>query len=173
MTLSIADAWQQWRTAIHEAGHAVAAIRLGLDCKRVTIEADHDSAGHAIVPAKYGNGPVKIETLQDMESAADDEREMLSSTAIHLFAGAEAEREFFRSVSLLGCKSDLHKARMWIKEWCVLLKDTDDESRKTCGDRLKDKAAQIIRRDRASVERLAIALVERESLTGAEIKALI
>ncbi len=35
-------------TAVHEAGHAVIGRVLGMELGEVTIEADHDSSGHAI-----------------------------------------------------------------------------------------------------------------------------
>jgi hypothetical protein len=37
-----------YHTAVHEAGHAIIARVLGMTCGDVSIEADHDSAGHSI-----------------------------------------------------------------------------------------------------------------------------
>lgn len=37
-------------TAVHEAGHAVVAVMLGLPCSGVTIVGDQESEGHALIP---------------------------------------------------------------------------------------------------------------------------
>jgi len=71
-------------TAVHEAGHAVLHIVLGLGCKRVTIVPDTDSAG-----ATFHGGEFPEES-EEMWTFAEGEFWLRHAAA--MYAGAEALR---------------------------------------------------------------------------------
>lgn len=81
-------------TAIHEAGHAVAAIALGRRFKYVTLEPKGDSLGHVrVTPPRYQTG---------LESHFD--------YLIRALAGVEAERAFGFRPQRYGWESDRQAA---------------------------------------------------------------
>ena len=80
------DDLQRRGTAHHEAGHAVVAAVLGLAGGSVTIEPDHDSAGHTYVPDPWA-------TLWHWEQRGKlrDASSAFLATVIARMAGAETE----------------------------------------------------------------------------------
>jgi hypothetical protein len=47
---------ESWSNAVHEAGHAVIATRLGFVCNSVSIVPEGDSVGHATVIYSLSRG---------------------------------------------------------------------------------------------------------------------
>jgi hypothetical protein len=85
----------QRSTAIHEAGHGALLIALGLGLKKLTILADHDSAGACFDGGAWGRlarrlGDKDDETARLRMSA---EEALFLRRAITRYAGAEAVRQ--------------------------------------------------------------------------------
>ena len=151
-------------TAIHEAGHAVIGRVLDLPCGYATIIADDDSAGHAITHDQWV-------TLGHWEDHCGkyhrDEPTALRARIIVLMAGAEAERE------LLGqCAGGDGQDRRQITFMGDTLMDTFSPAWDRWETRLRRQTVRLVRRHRKAIERVATALVEKETLAATEIDAL-
>jgi len=100
----MAEAIQHQRATIpvHEAGHAVLHIMLGLGCEHVTIVPDEDSAG-----ATFHEGELAEES-EDMRAVAEEE--FLLRHAAALYAGAEAVRQLGAKHWRVGADNDYYHA---------------------------------------------------------------
>jgi hypothetical protein len=110
------------RTAIHEAGHAVLQTALGIGCKSVSIEPDHDegTAGHVVHGGAWGKqAETPGEHDDDVASLrifAEDA--FLLRHAIADYAGAEAVRRAAprRKDWKRGAESDYREAAFRLNE---------------------------------------------------------
>ncbi len=149
-------------TACHEAGHAVIARVLTLDCSSATIEQDHDSAGHAITSDPYAclhewevRGKVRMPNA------------VFHARIIAYMAGAEAE------IALLGrCRGGDGEDRYQIALMAEQL-DIPDEHWDRVEPRLRAMTRMLARRHRALIERVAAALIDRETLSREELDELV
>lgn len=153
------------RTAFHEAGHAVIGRVLGMTCGHATIVSDDDSSGHAIT-----DDPLYIvgHWYDRGKYRGDELRSIFRGRIITYMAGAEAEREILGECTV-GDGDD----RYWIEDMAA------------CGDaelpddlwvryepRMRRQARRLIRKHRKKIERVALSLMEKETLTADEIDAL-
>lgn len=90
-------------TAIHEAGHVVAAMRLGIEQREVTILQDEWSAG-----AATGEGLTHVWSREQAESMA---QMYCAGYAALVVAGYDEAR------ATLGCGSDFEQVELLKSEW--------------------------------------------------------
>ena len=126
-----------WRTAIHEAGHAVIASRLNV-CGRVTIVPDL---------SKGYNGRCGIPFNE----------EKIGCFIAAMMAGALAEEEFFGELAGDDCR-DRRDMSYIISAARYHRKGFD------CLPRLRPACRRLVRRHRAAIERVAEALLQRGTL---------
>ncbi len=159
------------RTAIHEAGHAVAHVVLGLasDTDRVTIVADDDSLGHVTSPnPTFG-----------YESTDTRDRERRRRDAIvALFAGRAAEHvlcgEPFTFDEESGSQNDFDTAWQEMRKCHVRYSSfVGDDKYDAAFERLQREALQLVRRHSSAIQRVAAALTARQTLAAADLRALI
>jgi hypothetical protein len=153
--------------AIHEAGHAVIARKLGLSCGRVTIEpedrmrAERDGNGklrlvpdgriiaHAQIARRWY--PRKTATQQECDEAY----------AVALYAGVEATRVICGKARLNDGRHDDEDAAAVIGDDPALEAE------------LRARANALVREHRALIEQVATALLERRTLYGAEVHVML
>ncbi len=140
--LPLADAERLARVAIHESGHAVAALYFELPLSEVLIR--EDGTGHA----RYGRRLGRAEA---------------EGYAITGYAGGEAERDLF---PFGGCEEsgDLSGIAAMIRR----LDLTWGEERL---DELRGEARLLVQRERPRIRAVATALVERRYLTAEAVAA--
>ena len=153
-------------TAVHEAGHAVVARALGIRAGETTILPSTDQfLGHSDF-----DDPRFCWRIDDSNREAD-----ANNFAIALYAGAEAERLLLSKNEEFGDSIDRQIAINCLA-WAGSVRGAS-----LVGDKwfdrheanLRKKAAGLISRHRADIERLATALLERETLSGEEVDALL
>jgi hypothetical protein len=172
-----------WRTAIHEAGHAVIARVLTLPCGGATIEPNYSTmaAGNAITFEPYA-------CLAEWEKRgkARSLEAALRARIITLMAGREAEIEFFGrhgegdeyDVRLIeDIISELFPPTLQFEEFRgermpVEVRQSGPLLR-ALEKRLRKITRMIVRRHRALIERTAIALVASGKMTGKQLDRLI
>ena len=150
------------RTAFHEAGHAVAAIYFAFRLKGVSIEKDEWSLGRAI----------HVRLSDQQEAMVRDEHRLehgLRNIVVSL-AGGEAERLVGRRHDHVGARSDYATAADYAlslsagieAEASALLKYAVLRTRRLVSG--EEWAARIAA--------IAAVLLERETLSGAEVRRL-
>lgn len=153
------------QTAIHEAGHAVVARVLGVAAGEVTIRPTEDqSIGHSIIA-----DPRFIWQRGDGSKS-----KAAKSFAVALFAGAEAERLILQSQDV-GDGIDRERATACLA-WAGAVRGASfvgDDVFERHEERLRGRAAQLVQQHRLKIERVADALIERQTLSGAEVDALL
>ena len=157
---------ERWRTAIHEAGHAVIGRALGLRCGLATIvpnEAEGE-AGHAINDSQW----LTLEAWEKL-GLAREVRHAVRGRIMAFMAGAEAEIVFFGNCA--GGDSD---DRVKIEE---MAESSDSylsrEDWECLEPRMRRQVHRLVKNHRARIERVASALMERETLPSAEIDRLL
>jgi ATP-dependent Zn protease len=149
------------QSAYHEAGHAVIGRILTQTCGSATIQADEDSAAHAITADPW-------RTIWDWELAGKfrDSESVFRGRIMTFMAGREAEEE-----CLGRCQGgDGHD----VEQIALMLAELYDEPRaERMEDRLRSKTRGLVRRHRGTIERVAKALLKRTMLSSEEIAALI
>jgi len=147
------------RVAVHEAGHSVLArCLLGpACCGGATIIPDGNGLdGHATVAGHH--------TIHNDFIARGEYRDFLSSVFLKLqvcLAGPEAERIAFGDCDARG------DMRM-IKQLCERYSISDDDV-----ERLRPQVHALLTKHWDAVERVAAALLDKKTLTGVEIDALV
>ncbi len=152
-------------TAIHEAGHAVIGRVLGLPCGEVTIigESEHE-LGHAIVD----------DPIHTWERGDGSRRALVEKSCISLYAGAEAERVLLGNAGdHVGDGPDFSKARSLIMILGVRGAHVGDEVWERYEARLRRQSNLLVLLHRHKIERVARALLERGTLQGDDIDAII
>jgi ATP-dependent Zn protease len=151
------------QTAIHEAGHAVIARVLTLDCGGATIKPDHDSAAHAIT-----NDPwACIFAWEQRGKVRNNQDAVWHARIMSFMAGAEAE------VVLLGsAQGDDGEDRYQIDLMADQLDNIELADWIRLEARLRALTRALIRRHRKRIERVAEALLAKGSLSGKAIDEL-
>jgi hypothetical protein len=150
-------------TAYHEAGHAVAAYRLGVSLRQVSIEPDESSAGH-----------VKHQRLLDKTVAydrSDRNRMRVERLVIVCLAGLEAQRKFnARTVRHFHAHSDYQSAVGAVERFT-----TSNEETQAYINYLLARTRSLLAEPGGWEEiiGLATALLERQRLTGKEAVRII
>jgi ATP-dependent Zn protease len=149
--------------AHHEAGHAVIDLRLGFEVEMVTIKGDRrrGSEGYTACIARgrswevVGDGRIRL---------SDEWCEKYIKSAL---AGKIAESLVNPDPPKFGWEGDWQRARRYARIMC----DTRQE-RNELLDRMKRETTTLVLANRAAIERVAGALMERETLMRDEIAAL-
>jgi hypothetical protein len=149
------------RTAYHEAGHAVIARVLTLPAGKATIKADHaeGSAGHTITPDPY-------ECLSEWDKRGKQRgpNAVWRARIMAYMAGAEAE-----IVCLGSCNGGDGDDRYQISR--MLAECRNEPSQHEA--RLRALTRSLVRRHKASIERVARALIARTALSRRELNKLV
>jgi hypothetical protein len=95
------------RTALHEAGHAVAAIQLGVD--------GQDYGFVTVIPQGNINGSFSISEISD--SISDIHRDIIINCAGY---GALRALGYSESFASIGCGDDFAKSKILIKKYSLL-----------------------------------------------------
>jgi ATP-dependent Zn protease len=154
-------------TAYHEAGHAVIArVLFGMPCGQVTIRPDfgEEVAGHAIT----ANPNQVITYWRDVQHKLREMRSAMHACIMTLMAGAEAE------IVILGrCHGGDNDDRLQI---VLIVDEATDFSPEQFWDRyeprMRRQTRRLVSHHRNKIERVANALVERETLQPDEVEAL-
>jgi ATP-dependent Zn protease len=147
---------QVWSTAVHEAGHAVVARVLGLQCGKVTIAANYRTrdAGYGVIA-----DPWAAVARWDERGKYRPAEAALRARVIAYMAGREAEEE------LLGhCPGGDGDDQYQIALMLDTLGQTELEPR------LRTFARAIVRRHRSKIEALARALMERRTMSDKQVR---
>ena len=156
---------QRAATAYHEAGHAVVAYYLGqkIGRKGVTIVPDANFDGQVSLPVSSRGRP-DIERTGRM-------RLLAKKHAVVSLSGIEAQRRYRpSSVRNYHASQDYRNAADIIEYFCESSEELDPYLRL-----LHIRAKALIQSPAiwGSVERVAAALLERNRLTGADLRSLI
>lgn len=148
-------------TAIHEAGHAVAAVVLKLGLGEVSVnpqKMESDEVGYAIV-----SNPI-----QDWTRGDGSRRSLFENYAVSLYAGREAER-FVLGTETIGHDGDYSKVEFWLQSMGVSgASFVGDEVWEGYKDRLRRRATKLIRNYGPAVRQFADLLVSRDTISGSE-----
>jgi cell division protease FtsH len=152
-------------TAVHEAGHAVIARVLGIPAGEVTIRPTQDhSLGHSVF-----NDP-----RFDWRRGDGSKASAANAFVVALFAGAEAERILLES-QVVGDGVDQERATACLA-WAGAVRGASfvgDEYFDRHETKLRKKSVELVLKYRPQIKLLADALMERETLTGEEVGALL
>jgi ATP-dependent Zn protease len=150
------------RIAIHEAGHAVIGRALGLPCGRATIKPDYDdgSAGHGII-----HSPDEIQRLwwKFEDIAHRTEAAAFRARILAYMAGCEAEKMCLGR-SRVGDADDRRQINLMFDS--LLPRDADIVR---IAQRMRATTRHLVRRHRATIERVAALLLQHRNLSPAQI----
>jgi len=138
-------------TAYHEAGHAVIALRLGYEIRKVTIVPRRGSLGRAEIRNRTSPDDIRIS-----------------------LAGALAEALVNPTPSDIqdGSRTDWRNARRSTREFAALGFIGPREKGILIEELLQETRA-LVRRDKKAIARVAEALLKRWTLTGDDIKRIV
>lgn len=105
-------------TAHHEAGHAIAALRLGRPFRYVTIEPDEGSLGHVLFRAWDKRFHPDVNWSPRTEA-------LLRDAIVTALAGLEAQAKFTGRRDFRGARSDYDQAADLASRACGSLKETN------------------------------------------------
>lgn len=152
-------------TAIHEAGHAVIGRVLGLLCGCATIIPNESKAeaGYSICADPWATLSAweKREKFRDARSA-------FCGRILAYMAGAESERELLGQCPV-GDGDDRYQIAMMAESCDSGLSNHWEQYEP----RMRRQTRRLVRKHRDKIERIARALLERETLEAHEIDALI
>lgn len=146
--------------ALHEAGHAVLEVVLGIGCKSVTIVPGGKFAGETRHPGEHGHHDDDVENRRDFIAESFWLRNATAS-----YAGAEALRQSGISNYVVDAEHDIREAAYAIS------KITDDDE--TVGALhivAQRRCRALVEHYRPEIERVAKALVDSRTLTGEQVR---
>lgn len=151
-------------TAIHEAGHAVSLMALGLTIDSVSIVPTEKYSGIANSPGLLG---YYADTRPERAAIA-------RSQVIHAYAGYEAEKRYNKNADPLYSQSDEEAAFDRLREYPPRnCRHIGDEAYKAALERLRRKARRLVKVHWLEIERLADVLMERGTLNRTEVVQII
>ncbi len=156
------------RTAIHEAGHAVAAEVLRLGCGGLNIIPNREeaAAGHCIFPIGEYEVLAAWEA-RGRQSGRNWARSAGRAATIAILAGVAAEREVLGRAGP-GAGSDRCVAALLVDD----LTPTDEDVRATLR-RLERATAGLVSRHRNAIAAVSEELERRKQLSGSEVASII
>ena len=155
--------------AYHEAGHAVTAVALGIALEGVSIISDEESEGRASSSAAYADWLANLEFDDSLEP--EERTATYRAAAVSIYAGALSE-ELLTGKSVAFGDAKYEGDTNSLSD--ILLRLCDDP---TCLERLDSElmteTRALLTRHWSAVEGVAAALLEREELTGEEVKRIV
>lgn len=160
-------------TAYHEAGHVAANLLLGIKVKTATIKPGDGYLGRvedATTAAALKSINRVMDAVQNGDRAARRRaRERAENALMTLLAGNVAQRFFSKKRIAKGAMSDWQKAL----EYCEALSDGLEESSAYFAYMMARTRSLILRpMTWLQVEAIASALLERETMTRAEVESV-
>ena len=146
-------------TAVHEVGHAIIGRVLGMTCGHVTIEADHNSAGHSITADPYA-----IQGHWEERGKFRNMTSVFHGRILTLMAGAEAETEIIGKCTGGRDGDDRYQIALMLEH----AQREDDAFEQ----RLRRMARMLVRRHRPLIERLARDLMKAGKLSADQADAI-
>lgn len=171
----------QWRIAVHEAGHAVAALEFGGQCDGLVLLPE--GGGLAGVEA-LGNGrdAYMIAAGPESERLAEeyDAPEAMRPSGELLTVNEIESTSIFRSAPYLAAQlaKPENKRKSWVSDerhlalWAITGHEHDPESWARRLDFVRHVAREVVDRNVETIIRLARALYEAGSLSADEILAI-
>jgi hypothetical protein len=167
------NAARERSTAIHEAGHAIVGLALGLQPRRVSIVPDEDSLGHVenfgfarVVDYKLDPEGHPRRVYRPWSPEYDDPRR-LDRRIIVCMAGVTAERLVVgRRYNWVGAAADMRTATGWLLYFQESDRTTDRHSAY-----LWSLTGDLVEHSREDIEALADALLVKRTMTRADIEA--
>jgi hypothetical protein len=142
--------------AVHEAGHAIVALHLGLPLESVDIE-ERDT------PEGPKSGRARLRPIGEGLSG-NEVHERVRNEVIFLLAGEAATKLILEYTTDPIAQFDKSRIQLAFREYPEL-KDAEQE--------LIDTAQEIVSTRRADIEKLAGVLLERNHMKGDEVRRLI
>lgn len=151
--------------AVHEAGHALVTHHL---------LPENTLARLTIIPSSRGAAGYSLSVQK--EQMLYTKQELVCHLAA-ILAGREAEETVFGPEHITnGAGNDLEKAEemaVQMHKWHMLPAENEKDGVRMAMDAGKRLAADVLKRERKALERLYQVLMEKETLTGAEIQAIL
>jgi hypothetical protein len=156
-------------SALHEAGHAVLHVMLGVGCKHVTIVPDAECAGASFHGGEYGHGAIDPDDEDDdvavLRMFAEDAFWLRHATAA--YAGAEALRRSGLSNYEVGAEQDMRDAVDAINRITG-----DAESIDTLFAVAKRRCIVLVEYYWPEIEQVAKALIESRTVSGEQVEKI-
>jgi ATP-dependent Zn protease len=151
-------------TAYHEAGHAVIGLVLGYDVKKATIRPVYSYLGQATISKKRCGS----EGSTEVQAGSDSEVDLIGHICVDL-AGLLAEklvnRSPFEELIAHGSSGDWQHAQRRARR-------INRHQAEIFIDALMEETRALVEQHKDAIVRVATALLERETLSGAEIKRI-
>ncbi len=163
---------ERWRTAIHEAGHAVAAAVQGLATHAVTVVPSEDSFGARTAPNPTYGYHHEGRTSQHRTVRAEVVATYAGLAAEHVILG----RPFPPDENQPPCGAEDDFAEAWALLLTVPVRGSSwvgDDAYDRADDRLRRQALKLMAQHRMTVQRLAEALLKAGTLTGQDVEAIV
>lgn len=152
-----------FQTAVHEAGHVLAAWLLGLDVECAGLSVDGETAGRTlIIPHR------RLKDSDGVEAVLENCRSVEKRVRIS-FAGPIAEGKFAGSrMNVLAAHSDFERGVLLLRE----LADSQSD-REIIGDYLHLQTERLVQRNWKKIMLLANELVVNGEICSTQIEALL
>jgi hypothetical protein len=152
------------RVAVHEAGHAVAAVRFHHGLRRATVEPGEDSLGHILANLL----PRSVRRALELEWPTPAQRRRVEGFLTMLLAGPAAERR------LTGRWNHVHAGQDYADAAYVAMRASRDEADMDRQlEAAEDRGVAFADEHWFEIEAVAAALAERGTLTGREVRAIV
>jgi ATP-dependent Zn protease len=149
------------RAAVHEAGHAVLAVKLKTGMRRVSIISDVRSDGRV-------SGSTLLRGRNGKVSLVGTPQDRLEREIIVALAGYAAEKRGCHDAEVGAAQNDLTHAHQLA--WLIF---DDDDERDDYVVELNQRAHALVATHWPAIETVAEALMERRELTRRDVVALI
>jgi ATP-dependent Zn protease len=166
--------------AYHEAGHAVAAHRLGYEVRRVSIAPKSGSTGHVSWRNPIKNRSVKSKLEYGSEADLDRVRHHIDHAIIVCLAGKFAQKRHNPRSAWRYGGSGAGRGEFLLKgsddqqALELMSRVHEDEKVRAAYSRyLEARAEDLVKRHWSRIERLAITLLDRETISGDIREAMI
>lgn len=152
-----------FQTAVHEAGHALAAWAQGLDVESVGLSFDEDTQGRTLIIPR-----ARLTDSDGVDALWDSCRSVEKRIRI-AFAGPIAEGRFDgATLNIKAAKNDFERGVLLLRE----LADTPTE-REAIGDFLHSQTEKMVRRHWKKINQLATEIVARREICSEQIETIL
>ena len=141
-------------TSVHEAGHAVAALQLGIPLKIVKLSETVGS--YCLIDCKKGDW------------SPETPHSTIERYLIYLAAGAEAEQALLRQASVGGGADDEQA-----EEGLMRLAKEQGRTRNRVRDAVMNRARELVQQHHLAIEKTAAALRKHRELSGKDVQSIV